>query len=930
MPGGSPVTQAAIARLGVQVALPSRGDIARGLNWLPGVISGVFKQVNQKKLAVLQQDLSTSKDALHQLVGTEQNIRASRDAAIRSQEKASLGESLKAYKKSIGDGQSMLQKALEAPSTGNASKNFMASQKGWMNVTGRISKRFDALFKKNLSGYELMRESAREFYKLDAEDRKLMLTGLKNELISRQDNLKALKDEAAMLKTAAAKDPGGMTIGRDGLPQSYDERKLALDEELQKAGQAADYAGQRLKFFGETLNKNKEGTAAYNKEVKTTKERVMALTDKLAKIHGGYDRLGILVAQKVTNAFQGFRSILQQSIITLTLFYYKINQVVDSFMQFEKELMNAQSIFQTTNETLYTLSNQIVRFGTEFGISYDNAAKGLYQFASAGLSAEDSIKVLNDTLKLSMAVQGDHNTISKLTTQVLFGFGLGMDQATEVTDKFAHAINKSLIEYQDLASAIKFSMPFFVSSGQSLDTLLGALQVLTNRALEAGIAGRGLRQALAEFTQHADDNSAAFRQLGVEILDTEGNMFDLTHIAHQFNEALGEQASDMEVMMTLMDDLNIRGATAFIHLVQNADEFSAAVNDLKNSSGAAHEMAMIQQESLFNQIQILKNALLAPFLMADPAAVARGEMNLFGEAVHKVVQQLKDLFIVETDNGQALSKLGFQIREIAIKGIGAFADATEHAITVLTEWTEQGFLNMNMIKLYFLPLTVLIKLIDAVPVGIGKLLVTMFILNKTLALGQIINAAWTLSLISAGVTGEIVAITWAKSAVEIAYANYAISISFSSIAASISAALLGLTAFYYLGRWIGDSMGPVIAILLGLAIAVAAVQSAFTMGAGGAIIVASWKAIGATAAGLGMIIGGIASYAMPDTDPVDMSGYEAQLSGNYSLNGSGGSGTPQTLNVQNLNYNDSNWSEYANNQMQSQAGSNRYERKVSQ
>ena len=39
--------------------------------------------------------------------------------------------------------------------------------------------------------------------------------------------------------------------------------------------------------------------------------------------------------------------------------------------------------------------------------------------------------------------------------------------------------------------------------------------MLTNRALEAGIAGRGLRQALAEFAQHADDNAAAFRKMGV-------------------------------------------------------------------------------------------------------------------------------------------------------------------------------------------------------------------------------------------------------------------------------------------------------------------------------------------------------------------------------------------------------------------------------
>ena len=921
MPGGSPVTQAAIARLGVQVALPSRGDIARGLNWLPGVISGVFKQVNQKKNAVLQQDLSASKDALHQLVGTEQNIRASRDAAIRNQEKESLGDSLKAYKKSIGDGQSMLLRALQAPSTGGASKNFMASQKGWMNVTGRISKRFDSLFKRNLTGFELMRESAKEFYKLDAEDRQLMLNGLKNELISRQDNLKALQDEQALLQSAANRDKGGQTIGKDGLPQSYDERKLDLAEDVTKATQAVKFAQERFKFFGDTLNKTKEGTAAYNKEVKTTKERIMALTDKIAKIHGGYDRLGILVAQKITSAFQGFRSILQQSIITLTLFYYKLNQVVDGFMQFEKELINAQSIFQTSNETLYTLSNQIVRFGTEFGISYDNAAKGLYQFASAGLSAEDSIKVLNDTLKLSMAVQGDHNTISKLTTQVIFGFGLGMDQATEVTDKFAHAINKSLIEYQDLASAIKFSMPFFVSSGQSLDTLLGALQVLTNRALEAGIAGRGLRQALAEFTQHADDNSAAFRKLGVEILDTEGNMFDLTHIAHQFNDALGEQASDMEVMMTLMDDLNIRGATAFIHLVQNADEFSAAVDDLKNSSGAAHEMAMIQQESLFNQIQILKNALLAPFLMADPAAVARGEMNEFAESVHAVVESLKAMLIVETANGQALTELGFTIRGIAIKGVQAFGEILDRVVHLVAEFTEKGVMNINMIKLYFLPLSVIIKLVDILGPTWSKLAVTLFVMNKALGLGTLAWFGYSAALMYSTLVMGASVTTMAAVEGELIIINLLgqlTTFTFRQMAAAIGLSLLAFVAFAYFGKKIGDAIGPVIPIILGLAIAIAAVYAALNPGSA-ALTMAAWGAL--AAAGTGLLLGGIAAFAAPEAPDIDMGGYEAQLAGNYSFNGGSSSGGSQeALYVDKLVYTDSNVSEQMRTSAQMQRG----------
>ena len=49
------------------------------------------------------------------------------------------------------------------------------------------------------------------------------------------------------------------------------------------------------------------------------------------------------------------------------------------------------------------------------------------------------------------------------------------NRAAEVTDKFAHAIQKSLIEYEDLSSAVKFALPFFTSTGQSLDQLLARI-----------------------------------------------------------------------------------------------------------------------------------------------------------------------------------------------------------------------------------------------------------------------------------------------------------------------------------------------------------------------------------------------------------------------------------------------------------------------
>ena len=97
-------------------------------------------------------------------------------------------------------------------------------------------------------------------------------------------------------------------------------------------------------------------------------------------------------------------------------------------MEFERELMNANSVFRITNDELFQVGNTIVEFGQQFGMEMQNGATGLYQLASAGLTANEAMELLPHTLKLSMAVQGDHNTISKLTAQTLFGFGMEMNQ----------------------------------------------------------------------------------------------------------------------------------------------------------------------------------------------------------------------------------------------------------------------------------------------------------------------------------------------------------------------------------------------------------------------------------------------------------------------------------------------------------------------
>ena len=303
-----------------------------------------------------------------------------------------------------------------------------------------------------------------------------------------------------------------------------------------------------------------------------------------------------------------------------------------------------------------------------------------------------------------------------------------------------------LIEYQDLSSAVKFALPFFTATGQSIDQLLGALEILTNRALEAGIAGRGLRQALSEFAEHADDNAAAFRKMGVEILNTDGTMRQLTEIAADYASKIGpEAAHNTELLTSMIQDLNVRGATAFIHLVQSSDEFTASVDALQNAGGELDEMVRIQNESLQAQIQILKNNVSAIFLMRDATYEGTDYMNAFHEAVSKLVEQFQALLVVETENGYVLSEFGKQLQDIAISGVGLFVELAAQLVQIIKDFTTEGTINLNVLQLYTVPLKVIMEAFNALGPNMQRTVIYMHMLNKLVPFQAIAMMAYASS-----------------------------------------------------------------------------------------------------------------------------------------------------------------------------------------
>tara|TARA_R100001591_G_scaffold53686_1_gene63725 strand:+ start:569 stop:2800 length:2232 start_codon:yes stop_codon:yes gene_type:complete len=509
------------------------------------------------------------------------------------------------------------------------------------------------------------------------------------------------------------------------------EDVAALKEELMKLNALTDGAIMRV---SQALGKGAAANLGLHQQNLGNYENVLGGLEKsgaITSLEEQFESLGDRITHISSTVLNTFQQALSTSVMALTTLGFQTQMAARSLISYEKELVNANSIFQVSNDELYSISDEVIGVGLNYALTYDNMSQALYQFASAGLDAAESQVILADVMKLSMAVQGDSETLGKLLIQTIKGFGMEYSESSKLADQFALAINESLLEYQDLASAVKFAMPFFVSTNQGVEQLLGGLAILTDRALEAGIAGRGLRQALAELAESLGENTRNFQEMGINITDSSGNLLQMTEIAQEFNKHFGEAANDTELLTTLISDLNVRGATAFVHLVQNADEFAEVTEKLANAQGDSARMAEKQMESLSNQIIVTKSAIIGAFLFSEAQEDGTRGVNSFHKSLLDLVQMVREKFTVQLEDSTfILSEFGFQIRDVATKFVTEFTDILDRSLDIIVNFLDSNNHLIDVLKALFVPLNVVIGLFETIPDSLQPAALEFFVLSR--------------------------------------------------------------------------------------------------------------------------------------------------------------------------------------------------------
>ena len=293
-------------------------------------------------------------------------------------------------------------------------------------------------------------------------------------------------------------------------------------------------------------------------------------------------------------------------------------------------------IGSVARETMTAMAAKAKELGRVTAFTANQAAQAYQFLAMAGLKAKEAIAALPGALRLAAAGDISLAEAADLATNVLAGFRMAVDQLGRVNDVLAMAASKSNTSVSELGQALRTAAPAANAVGMSIEQAVAALGGLANAGFKGAMAGTALKMMLVKLTSPSKEAAETLAQLGVSVLDSEGNFRGLIPILNDLaatNLGLAEAA----------DIFGEEAAAAAIALMGQAREAEKLTGKLLRAKGAAEEMARVMQDNLKGAITRLESSIEGFWMliggpMLSSAEMMVGALNLVMDAVNGLLQ----------------------------------------------------------------------------------------------------------------------------------------------------------------------------------------------------------------------------------------------------------------------------------------------------
>ncbi|MDE5978119.1 MAG: phage tail tape measure protein [Turicibacter sp.] len=247
--------------------------------------------------------------------------------------------------------------------------------------------------------------------------------------------------------------------------------------------------------------------------------------------------------------------------------------------------------------------------GSTTQFSASQSAEALNYLALAGYSAEQAVETLPTVLNLAAAGGMDLAYASDLVTDSMSALGEMAGDVENFVDKLAVTSQKSNTSVAQLGEAILTvggTAKVLAGGTTELNTALG---ILADNGIKGSEGGTALRNVILSLTAPTDTAAKKMQELGLQVLDAEGNMRPMNDIFNDLNDILSDmsQGEQTQVLNELFNKTDLKSVNALLaNSGERFDELSAFINEC---DGAAANMAETMNDNLKGRITQLGSAL---------------------------------------------------------------------------------------------------------------------------------------------------------------------------------------------------------------------------------------------------------------------------------------------------------------------------------
>ena len=300
--------------------------------------------------------------------------------------------------------------------------------------------------------------------------------------------------------------------------------------------------------------------------------------------------------------------------------------------QFQESLTTVRALGGVTESQMYELADSINEVSAQFGVSGEEIEEGAVMLSKAGLSVEEINQSIGAMTALSKANGLAFEEAARMVVFAVNTFGKEFSESTELMDAMQVATQQSILDIGDLQKAFAFAGSTAVMSGVEFEQLISIMAVLSNRALEAGIASRSVNKMFLDMITNTEELQEFMTNMGMTFEIIKDGRLDIDALMEAFS---GQQLT-LEMLQGASDVFTTRALRSFGLLIGAADEYQDMLLDVTNSQGALQAVVEVQMQSFTAMFAKLRQEFLAPLRTPEV-------MEQVGVMVDRLIELFKDL-----------------------------------------------------------------------------------------------------------------------------------------------------------------------------------------------------------------------------------------------------------------------------------------------